>query len=80
LAVEFQGAVQTVAAFAAVLWGASEAELVELYRRLLGMLLTHRVGDRPHRYEPRRRKRRPKPYPLLNEPREQARARLASAG
>ena len=76
----FKGALQTVAAFAAVLWGASEEELVELYRRLLGMLLTHRVGDRPHRYEPRRRKRRPKPYPPLNEPREQARARLAAAG
>jgi hypothetical protein len=76
----FKGAVQSVAAFAAVLWCASEEALEELYGRLLRMLLTHRVGDRPHRYEPRRRKRRPKPYPLLNEPREQARARLAAAG
>ena len=35
-----------------------------------------RVGNRPDRWEPRCVKRRPKPYKLLKEPRNQARARL----
>jgi hypothetical protein len=34
------------------------------------------VGDRPNRVEPRKVKRRPKPHPLLTEPRDQARAKL----
>ena len=33
----------------------------------------HRVGHRPDRVEPRALKRRPKPYDLLNKPREKAR-------
>ena len=33
----------------------------------------NRVGDRPDRVEPRARKRRPKEYPLLTKPREEAR-------
>lgn len=78
--VSFKGALQAVNAFAAVLWTASGAELEELGRRLREAIGSHEVGDRPNRYEPRRRKRRPKPYPLLNEPRSQARARLAATG
>ncbi len=73
----FKGALQTVQAFAAVLWTAGTKELEELGQRLRTALATHQVGDRPNRYEPRARKRRPKEYPLLNEPRPQARARLA---
>jgi len=69
-----------VAAFTAVLWAATEEELVGLDVRLLRMLLRHRVADRPNRYEPRARKRRPKKFPPLTEPREKARARLAAAG
>jgi hypothetical protein len=42
-------------------------------------IASHRVGGRPDRYEPRVRKRRPKEYPLLKEPREQARERLTKA-
>jgi hypothetical protein len=78
LELSFKGAVQTVNAFAAVLWTASAAELEDMVGRLREAIGSHEVGDRPNRYEPRRRKRRPKPYPLLNEPREQARARLAA--
>jgi hypothetical protein len=76
----FKGALQTVKAFAAVLWTASAEELEEVCRRLRAAIARHRVGDRPHRAEPRARKRRPKGYPLLNEPRQEARARLAAAG
>jgi hypothetical protein len=66
-----------VNAFAAVLWTAGEQRLAELRSRLRAAVLRHRVGDRPNRYEPRRRKRRPKPYALLSEPRSHARSRLA---
>ena len=76
----FKGAPQAVNAFAAVLWSAGEEELQELGRRLRAALASHRVGDRPNRCEPRERKRRPKPYPWLKEPRSQARSRLAAAG
>jgi hypothetical protein len=76
----FKGALQTVNAFAAVLWTARATALEELVRRVREAIGSHGVGDRPNRYEPRRRKRRPKPYPLLNESRAQARARLAATG
>jgi hypothetical protein len=74
----FKGAVQAVNGFAAVLWAAPADELEELCRRLREAVLRHRVGDRPNRYEPRARKRRPKKFPPLTEPRHQARARLAA--
>ena len=38
------------------------------------VIASHFVGNRPDRVEPRAVKRRPKPHPLLNEPRDQARA------
>jgi hypothetical protein len=72
----FKGAMQAVNAFAGVLWTAGAQQLEEIRRRLRLAVLRHRVGNRPNRYEPRRRKRRPKPYPLLNEPRALARSRL----
>jgi hypothetical protein len=37
--------------------------------RLFILIAQQRVGDRPDRIEPRARKRRPKPYPLLTQPR-----------
>jgi hypothetical protein len=37
---------------------------------LLEAIATHDVGNRPDRYEPRVRKRRPKPYKYLREPRQ----------
>jgi hypothetical protein len=80
LQLSFQGAMQTVHAFAAVLWTARARVLEELVVVVLEAIGSREVGDRPNRCEPRRRKRRPKPYPLLNEPRSQARARLAAAG
>jgi hypothetical protein len=76
LQVSFKGALQVVNAFAAVLWTAAVAELAEIMRRLREAVSSQRVGDRPNRCEPRARKRRPKHYPLLNESRQHARARL----
>ena len=76
LQISFKGTLQLAQAFAAVLWTAGVEELGEIMRRLREAIREHRVGDRPNRYEPRARKRRAKHYPLLNEPRQQARARL----
>lgn len=59
LQVSFKGSLQLVQAFAAVLWTAEVAELEEIMRRLREAMRTHRVGDRPNRCEPRKRKRRP---------------------
>lgn len=76
LQVSFKGALQAVHALASLLWTATVAELAELMRRLRVAIASQRVGDRPNRVEPRARKRRAKHYPLLNESRKDARARL----
>ena len=41
----------------------------ELYEHLLDAIAQHRVADRPDRYEPRLKKRRPKHYAFLRKPR-----------
>ena len=76
--VSFAGAVRTVVAFAPLAWATDEGEWEEIARRLLAALAEHRVNDRPGRCEPRAQKRRPQTYPLLNEPRDRARARLTA--
>jgi hypothetical protein len=45
--------------------------------QLVRCIVTHVVGDRPDRYEPRRVKRRPKPYPPLRKPRDDYKRRIA---
>lgn len=72
----FAGAWQTIAVFGPVLHRCPPERREEVYGRLLQAVATHRVGDRPNRYEPRRRKRRPKPFLWLQTTREQARVRL----
>jgi hypothetical protein len=76
--ISFKGALQTVNTFAPYLLMAEREDLAEWSRRLLEAIAQHRVGQRPNRYEPRKRKRRPKPYGLLNESRAQARERLTA--
>jgi hypothetical protein len=69
----FKGALQTMTAFAERLLAADTAtRRGQLYEWLLLAIGAHQVGDRPNRSEPRAKKRRPKPYPLLNRPRAQA--------
>jgi len=70
---------QTVAAFHSLLAQATSTEHESIVSIVLWAIAHHRVGTRPDRYEPRACKRRPKPYPLLRVPRQQARARLATA-
>jgi putative transposase len=70
----FKGAVQAMNAFLHAL-SARGPNMEEQYQCLLLTISEQTIGDRPDRIEPRRVKRRPKPYKLLNEPRDQARKR-----
>jgi hypothetical protein len=77
--ISFKGAVQTLEAFHPViaLQGDGDAtSRMQLYEQLLAAIATHKVADRPDRYEPRRKKRRPKPYDRLMKPRWQAKRDL----
>jgi hypothetical protein len=76
--VSFQGALQTWKAFWPLLKVASPEEALRLWLVMIWAIGQHPVGDRPDRYEPRQRKRQPKRYPFLHEPRKEARKRLAA--
>lgn len=49
-------------------------------RALFILIAQRRVGNRPGRIEPRAVKRRPKPFPLLMKPRDEARAEIKQNG
>jgi hypothetical protein len=68
-AISFKGAKQTLTAFAPKLEAAQPQQRAGLVDALLQAVACHRVGDRPGRWEPRARKRRPKPSKRLNQPR-----------
>jgi len=76
--ISFKGTLQTLLAFQPQLASANFAELSRLIAVLWRTILTHRVGDRPNRYEPRAVKRRPKPYKHLAQPRYEARRSLCA--
>jgi hypothetical protein len=70
--VSFKGAKQAVTAFAPKLEAARPKDRPALIDAMLAVIAYHRVGDRPGRWEPRARKRRPKPGPRLGQPRAEA--------
>jgi hypothetical protein len=73
--ISFKGALQTLEAFQPVLAlrGQSDSAFrMSIYQQLLDAIAIHRVADRPDRYEPRLRKRRPKHYGFLRKPRHEA--------
>jgi hypothetical protein len=61
--ISFKGTQQTLSHFLPLLLANVTAE--DWCDALLTAVATHVVGNRPDRYEPRRVKRRPKPFPLL---------------
>src|SRR5262249_4586970 len=65
----FKGAVQAVQAFAGWLWTAGADQLGAVCQRLRAVIASYVLEERPNRCEPRARKRRPKQYPLLTQPR-----------
>ena len=77
LRISLKGALQHYLAFAAALAYSPAAQARRIYERLLEVVATETLPDRPNRCEPRARKRRPKPYKLLTEPRHVLRRRLA---
>ncbi len=70
----FAGAMQTLNEFRTLLLTTAEADLPALGDNILKAIASHRVGDRPDRYEPRKVKRRPKGYSRMTKPRAQERA------
>ena len=76
----FTGAMQTLEAFQPLLeFGAAQdvTSRLRLYHDLLDAIATHRVGDRPDRYEPRVKKRRRNHYGWLNKPRAEMKRKMA---
>ncbi len=78
--ISFKGALQALLAFGGFWPTGQLADPEAYYLDMLQALAEHRVGHRPDRVEPRAKKRRPKPLPLLTEPRQQVRARLQAGG
>jgi hypothetical protein len=76
----FTGAMQTVAAFQPLLEFAAAQDATSrlpLFHDLLNAIATHRVGDRPDRYEPRVKKRRRNHYGWLTKPRAEMKRKMA---
>lgn len=73
--ISFKGAIQTLEAFQPVIAQQGEhdaARRLSLYHILLDAIATHRVADRPDRYEPRAWKGYQKKFAYLRKPRPQA--------
>ena len=77
--ISFKGAVQTLEAFQPVIAMQAEHDpefCKQVYQQILEAIATHRVADRPDRFEPRLRKRRPKHYGFLRKPRGETKREL----
>jgi hypothetical protein len=78
--ISFKGALQTLEAFQPLLElraDRGEAHRLGLYQDLLRAIATHRVGDRPDRFEPRLKKRRRNNYDWLTSPRCEVKRKMA---
>jgi hypothetical protein len=73
--VSFKGTLQTMARLLPLLH--ANVPVADWCDALLEAIATHVVGDRPDRYEPRVKKRRPKKYKYMREPRENYKRRAA---
>jgi hypothetical protein len=78
--ISFKGSIQTLEAFQPLLElrGARDtAHRLRLYHHLLDAIATHRVADRPDRYEPRVKKQRRNHYGWLTKPRAEMKHNMA---
>jgi hypothetical protein len=75
----FTGTLQTLVAFGPLLEfrAPGAADRTRLHRDLLDAVATHRVADRPDRYEPRLKKRRWNHYDWLTRPRDEMKRQIA---
>jgi len=70
--ISLKGTIQTLEAFQPLFAIRGDSDRVhrrKLYQQFFDAVATHRVADRPDRFEPRLRKRRPKKYDSMLEPR-----------
>ena len=78
--ISFKGTIQTLEAFQPVIAIQGQRNSVtrmSLYQQLLDAIAVHQVADRPDRFEPRLRKRRPKHYAFLRKPRAEMKREMA---
>jgi len=78
--ISFKGTIQTLEAFQPVMELQAAGDLprrVELYQQLLDAIASHQVADRPNRFEPRLKKRRPDHYYWLTRPRAEIKREMA---
>src|SRR5262245_8966186 len=78
--ISFTGAMQTLEAFQPLLEFAAAGDAVDCMRLgydLLDAIASHRVGERPDRYEPRLKKRRRNYYDWLTKPRDEIKRKMA---
>jgi hypothetical protein len=73
--VSFKGALQTINHLLPILTG--RVSTATWCQAVLEAIATHVVGNRPDRFEPRLKKRRPKAYKLMREPRANYKRRAA---
>lgn len=72
--ISFKGAKQTLEAFQPLIAFQGDRGTTfrqDIYEQLLAAIAAHRVGSRPDRFEPRKRKRRAKKYDKLMKPRQE---------
>jgi len=78
--ISFKGAIQTLEAFQPLIElqaGHDAKHRLRLYQDLLQAIATHRVADRPDRFEPRLKKRRRNHYGWLTKPRGEVKRNMA---
>lgn len=73
--ISFKGTLQTLHHLLPLL--STRVSTTDWCTTLLEAIATHVVGDRPDRWEPRVKKRRPKPYKLMRQPRQNYKRRAA---
>jgi hypothetical protein len=75
----FKGAIQYLISFRVFYSITTPRQRDIILRELLSLILSQQVPYRPHRFEPRVKKRRPKTYNLMNKPRNELKAALIGA-
>jgi len=78
--ISFKGSMQTLEAFQPLIelrTASDAAQRLRVYQDLLDAIASHRVADRPDRYEPRVKKRRRNHYGWLTEPRTEIKRKMA---
>lgn len=79
--ISFKGTVQTLEAFRPIISIVAKRNAKAraiLYQQLLDAIAIHQVADRPDRFEPRLRKKRPKHYAFLRKPRAVVKQEMAA--